>query len=332
MSAATVLNLPLAAIAAVLSCGLVGLVRHYALRKAILDHPSDRSSHTVPTPRGGGLGLVVALLIAVGVTALDGRITAQLALALGGIIVTAVVGWMDDHRGVVVGARLATHLAASATLLPLAVSPEPVPAWLGQGAVLWWLFWTVSAINVVNFMDGIDGLIGLQALVFGTYLLVLGSEGGFARAFGAALAGASLGFLLWNWAPARIFLGDVGSGALGIAMVLGGLLLMREGRVGVVVAYLPLYPIFLDATVTIVRRARRGEPLTVAHRSHLYQQLANGGWGHARVAAFYGCLAALALPIARLEKPLQGVTFVGYFVLIAVLGWWLEYRLRSAQG
>ena len=203
--------LVLFAASAMLAGLLVSLVLRYAVRAAVLDHPSDRSSHSVPTPRGGGLGLISAFLLVFSVWAPVWDVDWQVVVGLGGVALTALVGWKDDHGGLNVATRLAAHVIAGALLVPLALSPTPVPNWLGAGAAIWWVFWTVSAINVVNFMDGIDGLIGLQALVFGLHISILGTDSGLARAFGVALAGAALGFLVWNWAPAKIFLGDVGS-------------------------------------------------------------------------------------------------------------------------
>ena len=310
---------------------IVGLARRYALRHQIVDHPGPRASHTQPTPRGGGLGLVAAALLVL-LTLPGVRSSAPLLLALAGVVLTALVGWLDDRSSLGVRARLMAHLSAGAMLLPLALWPSAVPAWMGMFAGFWWLFWAVSAINVVNFMDGIDGLIGSQAVIFGAYLALLGESGGRAGVAGLALASASAGFLVWNWPPARIFLGDVGSGALGLWFVLGGLLLMREGRASVVIAFLPLYPLFLDATVTLVRRLRRGERVTEAHRSHLYQRLANGSWGHARVTLLYAALASAALPIALLPPGWKSPGIAAYFVGVLGLGAALDRYSARLQG
>lgn len=290
--------LVICSLALVLSWSLVALARRYALARLVVDHPNDRSSHVTPTPRGGGAGLIVALMLAL--VPADGVFTAdwRVVLALVGVLPTAIVGWVDDHRTLTVRVRLTAHVASALLLLPLALAASATAgpaAWLIS---LWWVFATLSAINVVNFMDGIDGIIGLQAVVFGIHLVLLSHGEGPAAIFGAAFAGAAAGFLLWNWSPARIFLGDVGSGALGALGVIGGLLALREGRAPVVVVFLPLLPLFLDATVTMVRRARRGERVAEAHRSHLYQRLANGGMGHAKVASLYGCAAALGSALA----------------------------------
>jgi len=318
-------GLRIAGSSAVLALVLVGLIRRYALRHQILDHPGPRTSHTRPTPRGGGLGLVIAFLVVM--FAVPGlRSLVPVLLALVGVAITALVGWLDDHRSLGVRARLVAHLVAGVTLLPLALWPAAVPAWLGIGAAFWWVFWAVSAINVVNFMDGIDGLIGTQALIFGAHLASAGVAGGLPETFGLALAGASAGFLIWNWPAAKIFLGDVGSGALGFLFVLGGLLLMTEGQASIVTAFLPLFALFLDASVTLTRRLRRGEPITQAHRSHLYQRLANGGWGHARVSLLYAAVALLALPITALPATWMNLGIVAYFLAVLVLATTLDRR------
>ncbi len=309
------------ALAAVLSAFAVRAVRWYALHRDVVDHPTERSSHAAPTPRGGGLGLLVAMVAAFAVARLAwppthrGTPSTALLLALGGVLLTAVVGWLDDHGGLSVRERLRAHVGAGALAVPLALAVHVGEApWLLVLLATWWIFFTVSAINVVNFIDGIDGMIGAQAFVFGAHLLLLAEPGGVPAAGSAALMGASLGFLLWNWSPARIFLGDVGSGALGAFFIINALAVAAEGAVSPVQALLPLYPIFLDATVTLVRRARRGERVSEAHRQHLYQRLANGGWGHARVSALFAVAAAVAIPVV----PLGWGAMLAYAALVAL--------------
>ncbi len=279
-----------------LSVTFVGLVRWDANRRGLLDRPNARSSHALPTPRGGGLGLLLAILGSILGSAPGAARLGPSLLAAAGVALVAMIGWVDDHKGAPVHLRLAAHMAAGILVLPLAMAaPLPLPA---PVAAVWWMFWTVSAINVINFVDGIDGIIGLQVLIYGIFVALVGSPEGGARLTALVLVGASAGFLVWNWSPARIFLGDVGSGALGVLVVALGASLVAEGRVGFVAAFAPLAPIFLDASVTLARRARRGERLSEAHRSHLYQRLANGRWGHARVAQLYGALSAGAAAVA----------------------------------
>jgi Fuc2NAc and GlcNAc transferase len=318
-------------VALLLAWGGVGLVRRYALARAILDHPNERSSHQAPTPRGGGLGMVVAFLLVA--SAMPGWLGVVWPLLLG-VAAVAAVGWWDDRGHVPVRVRLSVHLVAAATLLPMVLLPAPLPGWMGMAALLWWVFWGVSAINVINFMDGIDGLVASQVALFGIHLTlggagwVPGASGGtpggslpgMATGWGLLLAAVTGGFLIWNRPPARIFMGDVGSGTLGLLSVAGGLLLMRELGVSLVPAFLPLAPLFLDATWTLLRRWRRGERIWEAHRSHLYQRLANGGWGHARVTLLYGGAAAAALPVTWLAPGLPRMAAITVYALAVVAG------------
>lgn len=284
------------------------------------------------TPRGGGLGFVMAFLVVLVMARRASLGTVELC-AMIAIGLVAAIGWIDDHGGAPVRARLVVHLAAGGLLLPLAwdLPLMGLPIWIGAA---WWVFWTVAAINVVNFMDGIDGIIGIQTLVFGAYVALSAASGGVAQTAALALAGASLGFLFWNWNPARIFMGDVGSGALGVITVALGVLLMRDGRTDLVAAFAPLAPLFLDATLTIIARARRGEPLSEAHRTHLYQRLANGGLGHARVALGFGACsvmcALLALRFRGGGVPLLVGMLVPCLMAWAVANRWLIRRDSSA--
>ena len=223
--------------------------------------PLNVGSHTRATPRGGGLGLIIALLTA----SLMGTSNwgSGTAVALAGITMVGMVGWLDDHSPLGVAPRLMFHLLSALCLIPLALQVNSVLSWMGYGAIAWWVFWGISAVNVINFMDGIDGLIGSQMLVYGAHLTTLGTAGESAHTLGLALAGGCAGFLIWNWPPARVFLGDVGSGTLGLIAVVGGLLLLQEGNTGLLAAFLPLYPIFLDATVTLLRRLARGERIII---------------------------------------------------------------------
>lgn len=308
------------------------VVLQYAVARDLLDHPNDRSSHSTPTPRGGGLGLLAAWLAAVVLLVAFGRIGGwTLLLSLAGVLAVAVIGWMDDHGGLPVRARLVAHGVAASALLPLVLLPTPVPAWPVAAVVAWWIFCGIAAANVVNFIDGIDGLIGLTAVVFGAYAALVSAPGGAAAACGIALAGSAAGFLVWNWSPARIFLGDVGSSAIGFAFVVVGILLMRETGRGIVMTFLPLYPIVLDASATLVRRWRRGEPLTQAHRSHFYQRLANGGWGHERVTLLYGAVSVAGafcsgLPAGSNRTAAAAVYLVG----VMAVGVAMERRLQNA--
>ena len=297
----------------------------------MLDRPNERSSHSVPTPRGGGLGLVLAFLLAVVLSSWTSLGSVE-ACALVGVLLVAAIGWVDDHGGASVRARLAVHLTGAALLLPMlwSVPVLGLPLW---ASAAWWIFWTVAAVNVVNFMDGIDGIIGLQMLIYGGYVAHLALPDVTAGHAGLALAGASLGFLCWNWGPARIFMGDVGSGALGILVVVIGGALMRDGAVDLVTAFAPLAPLFLDATLTLVLRARRRERLSDAHRTHLYQRLANSRLGHRRVAVGFGC-CSLACAVLATRATVSGWLLLPVLLAPCLLTWlaadiWLSRTARQ---
>jgi Fuc2NAc and GlcNAc transferase len=283
-------------VSAIFSWMAVGGVRRLTATQGILDVPNARSSHTVPTPRGGGLGVILTLLLmASGLFVL--REISAAWLFLVGIAAVATIGWIDDRASAGVRTRLLVHGVSALSILPLLPSDGFSPTLL-VGIRLWWVFWAISAINVVNFVDGIDGMIASQILIYGAYIAVVGDPRGAVQFLGVVLAGASLGFLFWNWTPAKIFLGDVGSGALGLAVVGTGAMVIREGRVGFVAAFAPLAPIFFDAARTLWSRWRRGERLSDAHRSHLYQRLANQRYGHAPVSLSYAAVSLAGAVVA----------------------------------
>lgn len=270
-----------------LSCfatrALIPLLR----RRGVLDHPNDRSSHRVPTPRGGGIAVIGAALLAWIVLARAGQVSPTISAVASGAAFLAAISWIDDLRGLSPVLRLLAQATAVAVgILVLSQSQtlalDGIGSVVGLGAIgVLWLWW----INLFNFMDGIDGIAGTEAAAIGVGLLLFGSAGaGADPALGilaAALAGAAFGFLLWNWSPARIFLGDVGSAPLGY--LLGFLLLDRAIRgFWKLALILPLY-FLADATITLARRLFRGERIWEAHRQHFYQQAVRAGLGHAAI-------------------------------------------------
>jgi len=248
-------------------------------RREILDRPNERSSHRVATPRGGGIAVTGSVLLAWIVLVLTGSALSRVLGIVLGAAFLAVVSWIDDLRGLSPLVRLLVQVGA--VIIGLAVLPEQHS--LSQLALsgLVWVWW----INVFNFMDGIDGLAGSEAAALGAGLLLFASVGSGAdpalRELAAALTGAAIGFLAWNWSPARIFLGDVGSVPLGY--VLGFLLLDLAVRgYWRIALILPLY-FLADATITLARRLLRGERVWQAHREHFYQRAVRRGLGHAAV-------------------------------------------------
>jgi len=217
------LAIVLSGLAFVISAVLTGLLRRYSLSRALLDIPNDRSLHDAPTPRGGGLSFVAVFLAVLAGLALAGVIPVRLALTLGpGGVLVALTGWLDDRGHVPVLIRLAAQFLAAALALAALGGVESLDlGWhkvsfgaAGSFLAAVGIVWT---INLYNFMDGIDGIAGVEAITtaaFAGLLLCWKGAPGMALLC-AVLASAAAGFLLWNWPPAKIFMGDVGSGFLG---------------------------------------------------------------------------------------------------------------------
>jgi UDP-N-acetylmuramyl pentapeptide phosphotransferase/UDP-N-acetylglucosamine-1-phosphate transferase len=247
--------------------------------RQILDRPNERSSHRVPTPRGGGIAVIGSLLLAWIALIRTGSVPPGVFGIVLGAVLLAAVSWLDDLRGLSPVVRLLAQAAAVA--IGVFVLPGPQNAFHLVAIGLLWIWW----INLFNFMDGIDGLAGSKAAAIGAGLLLFASAGAGSdpalRALAAAVTGAAIGFLVWNWSPARIFLGDVGSVPLGY--LLGFLLLGPAVRGHWRIALILSLYFLADATITLARRLVRGERVWQAHREHFYQQAVHRGLGHAAV-------------------------------------------------
>lgn len=275
-------------LAAVCSQVLTGLVRRYALSRRLIDEPNPRSSHLTPTPRGGGLAIVLVFLVALlglGGAGFTGWPTVW-AFVGGGALV-AMLGFVDDHGHVPVMWRLSGHFLAAAWLLIWLGGLPPLTLFggvvslgtVGQVLAIVYLVWL---LNLYNFMDGIDGIASLEAIcvcLAGAGLLWCA---GYAQQVWPPLllAFAVAGFLYWNLPPARIFMGDAGSGFLGL--MLGGLSISAGWAAPELLwGWLILLGVFIvDATWTLLRRLLRGERVYEAHRRHAYQLAARSCRGH----------------------------------------------------
>jgi Fuc2NAc and GlcNAc transferase len=284
---------------------LTPLFRRGARRFGFLDRPAERSSHTGVVPRAGGTAVVVAvgLALALAPSLWWGRPAA--AALLAGALVLAAVGLCDDRVGLSPAVRLVCQVAVAVGFVSVAGAldrvplPHPLDVTLGPAGPAFSVLWIVAVINFYNFMDGIDGLASLQAVVTGAGIAVAAFDP-FASFLGAALAGGAAAFLLFNWSPASIFLGDVGSGVVGFALAALPFLAVPESRASTLSFVAASLWLFLaDATWTLVRRMARGERPHQAHREHLYQRLVSTGWGHSRVSGGMG-VAAAALAVAAL--------------------------------
>lgn len=293
---------------------IFGLLKVLGSRLA-MDQPNERSLHTVPVPRTGGIGVLAGLLAG---WLLNWQ--PWMLLLLAGIVMLAAISFLDDLKGIAVRWRFLAHFVAAGGFLYAGFLSLPI--WL----VLVVLFVMVWMTNLYNFMDGSDGLAGGMALFgFSAYAVAgwLKGDLGFAIANGA-IAASALGFLTFNFHPARIFMGDVGSIPLGFLAAAMGLVGMEKGLWPAWFPVLVFSPFIVDATFTLFRRLLQGEKVWQAHRSHFYQRLVQMGWGHRKTAlGEYGMMAVTggtALWLIEKSSEMQLTWLMVWFMIYVVLG------------
>ena len=321
------------------------LIRDFAARRALVDVPNERSLHTLPVPRLGGVGIAVGVWGVMGaVLALaPGRAAKDMLVWLVASVVTAATGLVDDLRPVSAGVRMAIQIAIALGFTLVIGAPAQIV--LAEGVALslpvWattivWVVWIVGVLNIYNFMDGMDGLAGAQAIGAGLAAAVaLAAHGHTDLALLAGLlAAASAGFFVHNVGPARIFMGDAGSTMIGFTFA--ALALSAHARpdpLPLPVIPLALSPFLLDGTFTILRRASRGEAIWKAHRSHLYQRAVTSGQSHRDVLGPYSAWMGAAAIAAVLGARADGPSMLGLAaaMLVGLLVTWLWVRKIEAR-
>jgi Fuc2NAc and GlcNAc transferase len=304
------------------------MLRTRASAWGLMDIPNERSLHSRATPRGGGIVIVLTVLLGLAVVAaiqMEAAAARVAAFVMASGIV-AGIGWLDDFRSLPPAAKFTTHLGAAALAIATwgafdRVHPPGGSLWVLAPlvAVAVTALWLVGLLNAYNFMDGVDGIASMQGVIAGLFWAWgSGVEVALVRALGLMIAAASLGFLWHNRPPARIFLGDAGSGFLGFAFgVLPLIAYAASGDARVPVAgILVVWPFVFDTVFTFTRRLVRRENVIRAHRSHLYQRLVLSGWSHRRVAALYSVLATWSAVMTALW--LGGAS--GWVIVGPVLG------------
>jgi Fuc2NAc and GlcNAc transferase len=321
-----------------LSWSLVGHFRRYALGKGLMDIPNARSSHQMSTPRGGGIVFVGLWLGVASLVWIRGELSSGAVLFfLPGAILVAAIGYGDDHYNLNPSWRALVHFIAAliTVYFLLAMAPSYSRSemfcchWL---KVLSFVFIIVWSINLFNFMDGTDGLAGMEAcfifLIGGWWLWQAGAQNYAYLAW--VLVVAVAGFLVWNWPPARIFMGDGGSGFLGFLIASFAL----AGQIWwdiPALLWMILYGVFwFDATVTLLRRILAGERWYTAHRSHAYQRLYQAGWSHHKILLVISVINALLIA-AALWASAHRETIPGVFLatlLFLSIAYWRVERLQ----
>lgn len=318
--------------------------------RPLIDHPNHRSSHVTPTPRAGGIAIAGATALGLIALGFNGHPTvirdpAFIGVLVGGLI-AAAGGLADDIRARSYSVKLGLQIAAAAAAVTFGLSFHTIyiPGFgalpLGIAGPLVTMVWLVALTNAYNFMDGIDGLAGGSAVVGAGFLMAIMmvlrqiDE----SAVACTLAAASLGFLFFNWSPARIFMGDVGSQFVGFVFAALAVLMARDDPSGSLVLIVPLllFHFVFDTAFTAFRRWRNGENVTVAHRSHLYQRLTHSGFGHGRaslalcamaVAQGFAALWMVQVPIAM--RPLAFIPALAIQIVYALAVTRYEQRLAS---
>ncbi|AWH21231.1 glycosyltransferase family 4 protein [Stenotrophomonas sp. S48] len=312
---------------ALLSAGLTWAARGYALRRQLLDQPGERRSHSVATPRGGGIAIVISLLVAAGAAmwAWPDAAGSVLVASLG-LVLVAGIGWWDDHRPLPAVRRLCVHVVAAALLAGLVKLHGG--SWLLAALVL---FFTTSLINIWNFMDGINGIASSQAVIAALGLApVLPWPYSLAA---IALGLACLGFLPFNFPKAKIFMGDVGSGALGYAVSVVLAIASLKTNIQWMLLLVPISPFLVDAGFTLLARMLSGQRWMEPHTQHVYQRAVQAGASHAQVTGMYFVLGLFSITVFNVCSSLQprweAVVAVAWFAALTLLWLLLRNGLRN---
>jgi UDP-GlcNAc:undecaprenyl-phosphate/decaprenyl-phosphate GlcNAc-1-phosphate transferase len=322
----------------------VGRMRRWLLARQILDIPNQRSAHVTPTPRGGGLVVVILVLLSALVSTISTQNWRQGLVVIGAGLLIAILGWMDDVRSLSARFRIIFQgMAALACIIGLGYFQSVQIPLLGELQLGWMgipitLLWIVGLTNAFNFMDGIDGITGGVAAAAGLGWMVLsimpgGLQNDLALSIALTLTASCMGFLGHNWHPARIFIGDVCSTFLGFIFAVLPLLATKAGGDALLVGTIILWVYILDTGLTFIRRLFQGEHVFSPHRTHLYQRLVISGLAVPKVSGLYILLTLAGSALAlgwMLQLPIVPVLILpGLPLAWAELNWYTR-RVRKA--
>ncbi len=323
----------------ILSYLLVYLIRRYAEKRQLFDHPNDRSSHSAPMPRGGGLAIVLIVTGAGLWSISETGLSRNLIYIVCGIII-AFLGWRDDIHSLSPWMRFSIQgLVAVISMYGFGYFESVTIPLLGVlhlgivGIVITFL-WIIGLTNAYNFMDGIDGMAGGVAFAGGVGWVLLSSNIDYLANslvfwIGFAIAASSLGFLRHNWQPAKIFMGDVASTFLGYTFAVLPLLASDQKGDALMLGTILMWTFIIDTTVTFFQRLFRRENLLTAHRSHLYQRLVIGGYTHATISFLYIVLTFVAIRFAFAW--MQGSQFASVLILFGLPLVWVVVSRHAKQ-
>lgn len=329
-----------------LSYIFVAGIRKWSEHRQILDIPNERSSHNRPIPRGGGISIVTLSISGLWIIYLIGssifRLDWLIYFSLGGLLVSGI-SLLDDLYSVRNTLRFTIHGVAGILIIwgvgyvSLISFPEEINFNIGSMGLVLTFIYIVGLTNAYNFMDGIDGIAAVQAIIAGVGWVIIGHiySDPLILLLGLLIVTTSTGFLIHNWHPAKIFMGDVGSAFLGFTFATITMIAVKHDPLLLYAGILLVWPFIFDTLYTLFRRMVHKENIFEAHRSHLYQRLVISGWGHRSVTILYGILACSAfIPVGFIVWKNQiwyiltfSIPFLLFIVLIVVTS---RYEKRYA--
>lgn len=303
----------------ILSILLTLLVKHFTIRKSILDLPNERSSHFLPTPRGGGIAIAITWFLAITYLYIRKYIDSTPFFALLCGLPISVIGLVDDVITIsprvrffvqVICATIAIFLLGGLNIINIGFQVISFPYLFSIVAV----FGIVWFTNLFNFLDGIDGYISAEVIFIGFAFFLL-----FGEVPPALLAVVTAGFLVWNWQPAKIFMGDVGSTLLGFTMGVFAVYYQNEGVASILIWIMLTSLFWFDATLTLYRRWRNNEKLSQAHRKHAYQRIVQAGFSHQKTVLYGISINFLILLLVLIAIKYPELTLVMLLVNLLLL-------------
>jgi UDP-N-acetylmuramyl pentapeptide phosphotransferase/UDP-N-acetylglucosamine-1-phosphate transferase len=309
----------------VLSFVLTYFVRIWAIRKSIIDHPNDRSSHTIPTPRGGGIAIAISWFLGLAYFYCTNRIDSALFFALLAGVLLTIVGFLDDVLNLNPGIRfliqficavLGLYFLSGMQFLDLgfvSINNAYVLTPIAAIAIVW-------LINLFNFLDGIDGYISTEVIFVGLSIFVLFNDN-----VGLLLAVVTLGFLFWNWQKAKIFMGDVSSTLLGYNVAIFAIYYQNQNKASIIIWLILTSVFWFDATITLFRRIRNKENLGQAHRKHAFQRIVQAGFSHQKTVLWALLLNIIGLGFVFLSLSFPKLSTLFLLLDIGLLFMVLKY-------
>jgi Fuc2NAc and GlcNAc transferase len=313
-------NIFLYCLAFAFSFVLTFLVRKWAIHKSIIDHPNERSSHSVPTPRGGGIAIAVSWFLGLSYFFYTNQIESQLYYALMAGIPLTIIGFMDDLISLKPGIRFLIQFICAGLGLYFLSGLQQVDFGFATYSIAWIftplaLIAIVWLINLFNFLDGIDGYISTEVIFIGITMLIL-----FNDSIGLLIAIAVLGFLFWNWQKAKIFMGDVSSTLLGYNVAVFAIYYQNQNKASIVVWLILTSVFWFDATITLLRRIKNKENLGLAHRKHAFQRIVQAGFSHQKTVLWSLGLniIGIAFVVLAIQLPKYSLLFLVIDILMLV--------------